>query len=94
MAEAEQDQGGLHGYYEWQMQTLMLAHDLASPIARGDEQSVERRREQVEQELNQMVHDLLPQEIKDDPRRDFPPELIMQITRATLRRAAEVAGVC
>ena len=24
-----------HGYYEWQVQTLMLAYDVVQPLARG-----------------------------------------------------------
>jgi len=40
-----------------------------------------------------MVRGMLPQEYLDDPEKDFPPELMMQITRATLQRAAEIAGI-
>ncbi|MEX0744699.1 MAG: hypothetical protein WD118_03780 [Phycisphaeraceae bacterium] len=93
----EQQQDGepnpLQGYYEWQVTTLLLAYDLAEPMPRDDEDEAQRRRERVEQELGELVQGLLPQEYLDHPERDFPPEIMMAITRATLRRASEVAGI-
>jgi hypothetical protein len=35
----------------------------------------------------------LPQRYKDNPQLDWPPEVMMAITRATLRRASEIAGL-
>lgn len=83
----------LEGYFEWQVATLMLAYDLAEPIPAGREDLVSERRQRVEQEVRQMVLDLLPQEYIDQPEKDFPPELMMQITRATLLRACQIAGL-
>ena len=88
---ANENDTPLQNYYEWQVSTLMLAYDLSDPLPPGDEQQLEQRRQAVAEEVGRLVRDLLPQEYLDDPERDFPPELMMQITRATLKRAAEVA---
>ncbi|MEX0655469.1 MAG: hypothetical protein WD534_13390 [Phycisphaeraceae bacterium] len=94
---SEQQQGGnespLQGYFEWQVTTLMLAYDLVDPIPRADEDAASQRRDQISEELGVMVQSLLPQEYLDNPDRDFPPEIMMAITRATLARAAEIAGI-
>ncbi|MFA9477798.1 hypothetical protein ACERK3_05760 [Phycisphaerales bacterium AB-hyl4] len=82
----------LQGYYEWQITTLMLAYDLTDPIPQGDDGDMaEHRRKAIEQELGELVRNLLPQEYLENPERDFPPEVMMAITRATLRRAMEIA---
>ncbi len=96
MAEAEphgEDNNALQGYYDWQVTTLMLAYDLVDPIDPGDEARVEERRDAVAEEVGQLVRDLLPQEYLDNPEKDFTPELMMQITRTTLKRAMEVGGL-
>ena len=96
MAESQPEnaqESPLQGYYEWQVSTLMLAYDLAEPISPGDDEQVQQRRDAIEEEVGRMVRELLPQEYLDDPEKDFPPELMMQITRATLKRAADVAGL-
>ena len=80
-------------YYDWQIQTLMLAHDLVEPISRGDDDGAAKRREQVEEELREMVMGLLPDHIKQNPQQDFPPDLIMAITRATLAKACQIANI-
>ncbi len=85
--------GSLQSYYDWQMSTLMLAYDLVEPLPQGDDEAVEARRDQVAQELAEMVQDLVPAEYLEDPDKDFPPELMMKITRATLQRAADIAGI-
>ena len=91
----KQDDSGdyYQNYYQWQMSTLMLAYDLADPIAPEDHARLEERRDAISEELGRMVRELLPPEYLEDPERDFPPELMMRITRATLKRAAEVAGL-
>lgn len=89
----DEGESSLQGYYEWQVTTLMLAYDLVDPIDPGDEQRVEQRRDAVAEEVGQLVRDLLPQEHLDDPEKDFPPELMMRITRATLQRAVAIAGL-
>ena len=83
---------GLHGYFEWQMQTLMLAHDVADPIPRGDDDAVDRRRDAVEREIGELVRPLIPAANQRNPNTDLPPGVIMEITRATLRHAWEVAS--
>ena len=96
MAEPQphgEEESSLQGYYEWQVTTLMLAYDLTDPVTPGDEQRVEQRRDAVAEEVGQLVRDLLPQEYLDHPEKDFPPALMMQITRATLQRAVEIAGL-
>lgn len=83
----------LQGYYEWQVTTLMLAHDLHDPVSPHDSERIEARRTKVAEEVGQLVRDLLPREYLENPEMDFPPELMMRITRATLKRAAEIAGI-
>lgn len=90
---AGDNESPLQNYYEWQVSTLMLAYDLADPITPGDDQRLEARRQAIAEEVGQMVRDLLPPEYLENPEKDFPPELMMQITRATLQRAMEVAGL-
>ena len=89
----DEENSSLQGYFEWQVTTLMLAYDLSDPIDPGDEPRVEQRRDAVAEEVGQMVRDLLPQEYLDNPEKDFTPELMMRITRATLKRAVEVAQI-
>ena len=91
---AEQAQANpLQGYYEWQITTLLLAYDLAEPIARGDDDTAEQRRRQVEGEVSELTLDQLPQRYKDNPELDWPRDVMMAITRATLTRAARIAGL-
>jgi hypothetical protein len=89
MAESAQAMG----YYDWQVQTLMLAHDLNKPIRTGDAAAAEKRRNEVELELRELVLEILPPQYKDNPGMDFTPAVLMLITRATLKRATEVAGM-
>lgn len=91
--EHEHDDNPLLGYYEWQVTTLMLAYDLAEPLQRDNQAAAEQRREKVRDEVRDMVMNLLPQQYKDDPELDWPPDLMMRITRATLQRAADIAGL-
>ncbi|MFP4143687.1 MAG: hypothetical protein ACOCTI_04935 [Phycisphaeraceae bacterium] len=91
--QPEESEGGLASYYGWQVMTLMLAYDLAEPIPPGQEDRVEQRRREVAREIGEIVMDLLPQEYQDNPEKDFSPEIMMQITRSTLERAAKIAGI-
>ena len=84
---------GLMGYYEWQVTTLMLAYDLVDPVPSENDQRIEQRRSEVMQEVSDLVRQLLPQEYLDNPERDFPPEVMMRITRATLARAVDIADL-
>lgn len=82
-----------HSYYDWQVSTLLLAYDTVDPLAREDVESLAKRQQEVELELHDMAHAVLPKEYLDNPGRDFPPEVVIKLTRATLRRAAAIAGI-
>ena len=58
----------------------------------GDEAAADARRERIELEIRGLVLPLLPPEVVQNPNRSISPEVAMQITRATLRRALEIAG--
>ena len=87
------DDNPLQGYFDWQVTTLMLAHDLSSPIPRGDEDAHHQRRHQVEDEVRTLTLSVLPEQFKHDATLAWPPELMMEITRATLQTASEIAGL-
>lgn len=82
-----------HSYFDWQVSTLMLAYDTVQPIGREDEKSQAEREQQVQQELYQIAHAVIPQEYRDNPGDDFPPEIVMLLTRATIARAAQIMGM-
>jgi len=84
---------GTHSYYDWQVSTLLLAYDVVDPITRDDVEALAKRQQDVELELHQMVHAILPADYRDNPGRDFPPALVIELTRATLRRASAIAGL-
>ena len=87
------DDNPLQGYFDWQVTTLMLAHDLSSPIPGGDEDAHHQRRHQVEDEVRTLTLSVLPEQFKHDATLAWPPELMMEITRATLQTASEIAGL-
>jgi hypothetical protein len=91
--EHDEQANPLQGYYEWQVTTLMLAYDLVQPIARGAASQVQQRRQDIEREVSDMVLQLIPEQYKQNPDLDWPPQLMMRITRATLQRAAEIAKI-
>ncbi len=84
---------GTHSYYDWQVSTLMLAYDAVDPIARDDDARLEEREKAVAVELHKMVHETLPEDYKRNPSRDFPPAVVILLTKATLRRASEIVGL-
>lgn len=86
------DENPLQGYFDWQVTTLMLAYDLCNPIERGDGQGAMQRREHVEREVSQLTLALIPDVYKNDASLEWPPSLMMDISRATLKKAAEIAG--
>jgi len=90
---SEEQANPLQGYYDWQVNTLMLARDLSEPVEAGNEQQALERRQQIEQEVREMTLAVLPDEYRQDPNRDWPPSLFMDITRVTLMRAATWAGI-
>ncbi len=83
----------MQGYFDWQVNTLMLAYDLGSPVRGDDADGAERRRRSVENEVRTLTLAIVPDIYQEDPELAWPPEVMMDITRATLLRAAEVAGV-
>ena len=82
-----------HSYYDWQVSTLLLAYDAVDPVPRDDVESFARRQQNVEEELHQMVQAILPKDYLENPQQDFPPEIIIQLTRSTLSRAARIIGL-
>jgi hypothetical protein len=82
-----------HSYYDWQVSTLMLAYDVADPIPRTDEPRQAQRQQDVELELHKIAHAILPKDYRENPQVDFPPQVVMDMTRATLRRAAAIIGL-
>jgi len=54
---------------------------------------VGQRRQRVEDEVREMVMALLPEEYKQNASLEWPPDLMMRITRRTLQRAAEIAEI-
>ncbi|MEQ9453336.1 MAG: hypothetical protein RLN76_01925 [Phycisphaeraceae bacterium] len=95
MAKTGSDEGSdnpLQGYFEWQVTTLLLAYDLADPVERGDTEAVERRRRRVEEEVSALSLGVIPERYRNDPELNWPPEVMMTITKATLLRVFEVSG--
>jgi uncharacterized protein YcaQ len=87
------DAPGLHGYYEWQVSTLMLAYDVIEPLPRADGQRINERQQRVEKEVHDLAHRVIPPAYRENPQMEFPPAVVMLLTRATLARAAEIIGL-
>ncbi|MEL7239663.1 MAG: hypothetical protein AAGK78_12450 [Planctomycetota bacterium] len=84
---------GTHSYYDWQISTLMLAYDAIDPLPRDDNESIAKREEQVQREVRDLAMAVIPPDYQRDESREFPPELVVQMTRATLKRASEIVGL-
>jgi hypothetical protein len=82
-----------HSYYDWQVSTLMLAYDAMDPLHRDDDEALAKRDEDVRAELVQLVQAVLPRQYLDNPSADFPPEMVMLLTRATVARAAQILAL-
>ena len=95
MAESDQqdNQSALQGYFDWQVTTLMLAYDLNDPVDAADPEAGEQRRRSIEEEVRKITLDVVPDIYKNDPSLDWPPDLMMAITRTTLKHAADIAGL-
>ena len=87
------DANGTHSYYDWQVSTLMLAHDVRQPLSRDDVEGQQKRQQQVELEVRDVALSVIPPEYEREPGKEFPPRLVMEMTKATLARAAVVAGI-
>ena len=79
----------LQAYFDWQVTTIMLAHDLLDPLD-GDEEAAETRRRTVELEVSQLTLDIVPDIYKNDPELAWPSSLMRDITRATLEHASGI----
>lgn len=82
-----------HSYYDWQVSTLLLAYDAVDPLDRDDLAGLDARQQKVELELHAMAQAVLPADYLANPQKDFPPEVVIAMTRATLRRAATIVGL-
>lgn len=93
-SNASSDQASaLQGYFDWQVTTLMLARDLSDPLDPRDPEAGEQRRRSIEAEVRTMTLAVIPDLLKSDPSLDWPPEVMMDITRTTLQHAAAIAGL-
>ena len=84
---------GTHGYLDWQISTLMLARDVRQPLSRDDHEAQEKRQRQCELEARDIALSVIPADFQSDPSKEFPPRLVMEMTKATLARAAILAGI-
>jgi hypothetical protein len=82
-----------HSYYDWQVSTLLLAYDAVEPLKRDDVEALAKRQQGVELELHDLAHAILPPDYLENPQRDFPPQVVVEMTKATLRRAATIVGL-
>ena len=87
------ESSGTHGYYEWQVNTLMLAYDVVDPLPRADLKGQHERQQAVEREVRQIALKVIPPDAQADESRELSPQVVMNMTRATLKRAAEVVGL-
>lgn len=92
-SSSNESESALQGYYDWQVTTLMLAYDLNDPIDASDPDAGENRRRSIEEEVRKLTLEVVPDIYKNDPKLDWPPELMMAITRTTLKHAADIAGL-
>ncbi|MEM6257403.1 MAG: hypothetical protein AAGI37_03710 [Planctomycetota bacterium] len=88
-----EEENPLQGYFDWQVTTLMLARDLSDPMPSGSDEAHQQRRHQVEEEVRTLTLGVLPEQFKHDATLAWPPELMMTITRETLKHAAKRAGL-
>lgn len=86
-------ESALQGYFDWQVTTLMLAYDLNDPVNPRDADAGEKRRRSIEEEVRAMTLAVVPDIYLNDPSLDWPPDLMMSITRTTLQRAMAIAGL-
>ncbi|MEO1237643.1 MAG: hypothetical protein AAFX76_12720 [Planctomycetota bacterium] len=86
-------ESAMQGYFDWQVTTLMLAYDLNDPIDPRAPDAGERRRRSIEEEVRRISLAVVPDVYVNDPSLDWPPDVMMAITRTTLKHAADVAGL-
>jgi hypothetical protein len=83
----------LQGYFDWQVNTLMLARDLTDPIEPGDDSAHQQRRAETEDHVRRLSLAVIPAVYQNDPELPWPPAVMMAITRATIAEAAKLAGL-
>ncbi len=88
----EQNDNPLQGYFDWQVTTLLLAYDLVDPIPADAAQAIEDRRTKTEQEVRDLSLAAIPEKYKADPSLDWPPDVMMAITKATFKRVNQITG--
>jgi hypothetical protein len=81
-----------HSYLDWQISTLMLAYDVAQPIARNDIAKLTERQQSVEKEIRDLALATIPKSYRENPQSEFPADVVVLLTRATLRRAIAITG--
>lgn len=86
------DDNPLQGYFDWQVTTLLLAYDLADPIPADAAKAIEGRRAKTEQEVRDLSLASIPEKYKADPSLDWPPDVMMAITKATFKRVNQITG--
>jgi hypothetical protein len=90
--ENTHDDNPLQGYFDWQVTTLLLAYDLVDPIPGDAAKAIEERRTKTEQEVRELSLAVIPEKYKADPSLDWPPDVMMAITRATFKRVNEITA--
>ena len=91
-SEATPEESPLQGYFDWQVNTLMLAHDLVDPLAGDDPWGLRSRREGVEADVKAFSTAAIPDLYLNDPSLAWPPEVMQAITRATFDRVQAILG--
>lgn len=85
------EENPLQAYFDWQVTTVMLAHDLVDPLPPEDPDAHEERRKAIELEVSELSKAQFPEELLNDPSKPWPRDLMRKITQATLARAHELA---
>ena len=85
-----QDDNPLQGYFDWQVTTLLLAYDLVDPIPGDKPELAQDRRMKTEQEVRDLSLAVIPEQYLSNPELDWPPDVMMAITRATFNRVNEI----
>ena len=83
----------LQGYFDWQVNTIMLARDVTEPLKGGDDAGHRRRRREVEEAVRAFTLSVVPEAYRNDPTLNWPPSVMIEITKATLYEAARLAGM-
>lgn len=84
---------GSHSYFDWQVSTLLLAYDVVEPLERGDDARLTERQKAVDLEVHELAMKTIPAAYRKNPGLEFPPAVVMLLTRATLTRAMEIIGL-